>query len=160
MTTPANPLRLQVRDRVVAVLKAITAGADYFYTPGVVEKRFVHWAEAKAFPTYMVCPGSGGRIEIESTQNYDEDMMLSIKCDVKDSEDPGAMLEKCLHDIRRAIDIDSRSGAAGSLGALTVEAVFEEGPTTDDGYLSLEGFGFFDQPLRVRIGLGSNYGNP
>jgi hypothetical protein len=159
MTTPANPLRLQIIDRIVAVLKAIAAGAEYFYTPKV-EKRFVHWAEAKYFPTYMVFPGSGGHIEIESTQNYDEDMIVSIKGIVKDSVDPGSVIEKCLCDIRRAIDIDSRSGAVGTLGALAVETAFEEGPTTDDGYLSLEGFGFFDQPLRVKIGLGSNYGNP
>jgi hypothetical protein len=158
MSIPTTPPRLLVLERIVTVLKSIAAGANYFYTPKV-EKRFVHWAEANYFPTYMVFPGSGGRIEIESTQNYDEDMIVSIKGIVKDSIDPGSVIEKCLCDIRRAIDIDSRSGVAGTLGALTNEAVFEEGPTTDDGYLSLEGFGFFDQPLRVKIGLGSNYGN-
>jgi len=152
---PAIPLRLQVINRIVAVLQGISTGATYFYTPGAVIKRFVHWAEAKSFPTYMVFTGSGGTIELSGAagdaSEYTEDFFVSIKGWVKDSVDTVTRLENCIADIRKAIDADSRSGAAGSLGALAVETRIEESPETDDGYLSLEGMGFFDQKVRISI---------
>jgi len=154
---PAVPLRLQVINRIGAVLQAIVAGADYWYTPdpGAVVKRFVLWTEAVHFPTYMVFTGSGGKVELSGAagddSEYTEDFYVSVKGIVKDSMDTVTRLEKCIADIRKAIDADSRSGAAGSLGALAVEVRIEESPETDDGYLSLEGFGFFDQKVRVSI---------
>jgi hypothetical protein len=155
MTTPATPLRLQVIDRIVAVLQGISTGATYFYTPGEVAKRFIHWSECKAFPTYMVFTASGGKVELSGAagddSEYTEDFYVSIKGIVKDSVDTVTKLERCIADIRKAIDADSRSGAAGSLGVLAVETRIEDSPETDDGYLSLEGMGFFDQKIRVSI---------
>jgi hypothetical protein len=152
---PAIPLRLQAINRIVAVLQAISAGATYFYTPGAVVKRFVHWGECKSFPTYMVFTASGGKVELSGAagddSEYTEDFYVSVKGIVKDSVDTVTRLENCIADIRKAIDADSRSGAAGSLGVLAVETRIEESPETDDGYLSLEGFGFFDQKIRVSI---------
>jgi hypothetical protein len=152
---PAVPLRLQVIDRIVAVLQAITTGATYFYTPGAVVKRFVHWTECKAFPTYMVFTGSGGTVELSGAagddSEYTEDFFVSVKGIVKDSVDTVTRLENAIADIRKAIDADSRSGAAGTLGALAVETRIETSPETDDGYLSLEGMGFFDQKIRISI---------
>jgi len=152
---PAIPLRLQIINRVVAVLQGITAGATYFYTPGAVVKRFVLWTEAKSFPTYMIFTGSGGKVELSGAagddSEYTEDFFISVKGIVKDSVDTVTRLENSIADIRKAIDADSRSGAAGSLGALAVETRIEDSPETDDGYLSLEGFGFFDQKIRVSI---------
>lgn len=149
---PANPRRLQVLDRIVAVLQTITAGDDYFFTPGEVVRRFVHWSEAKVFPTYMVFAASGGKVELSGAPDlYDEDVMVSVKGIVRHPEDTVSLIEKALRDVRRAINEDAKSGAAGSLGVLAVETRIEEGPETDDGYLSIEGFGFFDQRIRVRI---------
>jgi len=152
---PTAPLRLQVIDRIVAVLQGISTGATYFYTPGTVAKRFIHWAECKSFPTYMVFTGSGGKVELSGAagdeSEYTEDFYVSVKGIVKDSVDTVTRLENSIADIRKAIDADSRSGAAGSLGALAVEVRIEDSPETDDGYLSLEGFGFFDQKVRVSI---------
>ncbi len=156
MTTPStDPLRLQIINRIVAVLQAITAGATYWYTPGAVNKRFTHWSECKSFPTYSVSTASGGKVELSGAagddSEYTEDFYVSIKGVVKDSVDTVTRLERALADVRKAIDADSRSGAAGTLGALGVETRIEESPETDDGYLSLEGFGFFDQKVRVSI---------
>ena len=160
MTTLAVPLRLQVIDRIVAVLKGIVAGAVYFYTPGGVEKRFVHWTEAKNFPTYMVFTGSGGTVGLSGAaggdSEYTEDFFVSVKGIVKDSEDTVTRLERCIADVRKAIDLDSQSGEPGTLGAIAVQTTFEDSPDTDDGYLSLEGFGFFDQ--RVRVSIAGNMG--
>jgi len=150
---PDSPKRLQVIDRIVSVLQSIQAGTDYFYTPGSVSKRFVHWSEAPGYPCYMVFSGSGGVIEataqavpyVEHTETFE----VSIKGYVKDDTDTVSMMEKCLVDIKKAIYADFRSRASGSLGNLAVNLEFDEPPTTDDGYLSLEGFGFFD--LRVKV---------
>jgi hypothetical protein len=153
MSNPsANPLRLQVIDRIVAVLEAITAGASYWYTPGQVEKRFVHWTEAKDFPCYSVSDASGGTMELAGIPyNYDETFFVSIKGIVQDTEDTVTKLNRALRDVRAAIQADNISTAAGSLGLLAVDCRFEAPPDTDDGYLSLEGFGFFDQRLKITV---------
>ena len=157
MPSPANPKRLQVVDRVVVVLSAITAGANYFYTPCLpVRKRFVHWAEASGLnpdnPFYMVFSATGGKVELGGAPDlYDEDFYISIKGYVKDHVDTETKKERAIRDIRKAINDDSKSGVAGSLGTLCIEVAIEEPPETDNGYLSLEGFGFFDQRIRIRI---------
>jgi len=155
MTTPAVPLRLQIINRIVDVLQGITTGATYFYTPGDVAKRFIHWSEAKSFPTYMVFSAPGGTVELSGAagddSEYTEDFFVSVKGIVKDSTDTVTKLERCIADVRKAIDADSRSGAAGTLGVLAVQTRIEDSPETDDGYLSLEGFGFFDQKVRISI---------
>lgn len=152
MPSPTDPKRLQVIDRIVTVLTAITAGANYFYTPYAVQKRFVHWAEAAGFPLYMVFSATGGKVELGGAPDlYDEDFLVSIKGYVQDSTDTVSKMERAIRDIRKAINDDSKSGAAGSLGAMCVEVAIEEPPETDNGYLSLEGFGFFDQRIRIKI---------
>lgn len=150
MTTPASaPLRLQIIDRMVAVLQAITAGADYWYKPAAVVKRLMAVEECADFPTYMVFPVSGGTIEhTGSPDQYDEDMEVLIKGYVKDEADPVTKLERCLRDVRRAINEDSKSGTAGALGTLAVETRFESSPEME---FSIDGFGGFDQRVRVKI---------
>lgn len=149
MTTPAIPLRLQILDRLVAVLTAIVAGTDYFYTPIDVVKRLLAIDECSAFPTYMVFPVSGGPIELSGAPDeYDEDMEILIKGYVKDTLDPVTMAERCLRDVRRAINEDSISGDAGTLGVLAVETRIEASPEME---FSIDGFGAFDQRIRVKI---------
>lgn len=155
MSAPAIPKRLQVIDRIVEVLKGIETGSVYFYTPGSVNKRFTHWAECKAFPTYSVSAASGGEVALSGAagddSEYTEDFFVSVKGIIKDSEDTTTKIELCLSDVRKAIDADSRSGAVGSLGVLAVETRIEASAETDDGYLAVEGYGFFDQRVRVSI---------
>jgi len=150
MAQPNDPISLKVLNRIVTVLRAITAGANYFYTPYQVSKRFVHWGEADGFPVYMVFRDSGGRIETSGTDLYDEDMTITIKGIIQDEEDTVTKMERAIRDVRKAINDDAKSGAAGSLGVLAVETRIEEAPETDNGYLSLEGYGYFDQKIRVK----------
>ena len=154
----ANPIRLQVIDRVVTVLGAVTAGADYFFTPGRVVKRWVHLDEINAFPCYMVTAGEkGGQIITSGAPDvYEETFYISVKGVIKDSSDTVTKCEQALRDIRKAINTDSMSGASGSLGAITDSIKCTEGPDMDDGYLSLEGYGFFDQ--RVEVQIHGNFG--
>jgi len=149
---PTNPLRLQVQDRIAVVLLSIVAGNDYFYTPHKVLRRFILPIEATGFPTYSVHPDSGGTIDLSGAPDlYDEVFYVSVKGYVQDTLNPGAKLEKSIRDVRKAINEDSKSGTVGSLGNLCVQVTFEKSPETDDGYLSLEGFGYFDQQVRVQI---------
>ena len=157
MSQPSDPKRIVIRDRTITVLKAITKGSDYFYEPFDVTKRFIHWREAKGFPTYMVHFDSGGENVTLSSHQFDSAFYLSIKGIVRgDAEDPQTALIRANRDIQKAIDYDSHSGGAGSLVELGVLVKFEEQPITDNGYLAVEGFGFFDQ--RVRFQLISEYG--
>ena len=157
MPAPTDPKRLQVINRVVAVLQAITAGASYFYTPYAVVKRFFHWKEVTGFPVYMVFSDSGGSIVLAGAPDlYDEDFYINIKGYVQDNNDTVTVLERAIRDVQYAINQDSKSGVAGTLGTLAIETRMEESPETDNGYLSLEGFGFFD--MRIRVKISGDYG--
>lgn len=149
---PTDPLSLKTIDRIITVLKAITAGDDFFFTPYDVAKKFVHWEEAKVKagkPLYMVFRDSGGSIEFAGTDLYDEHWYLNVKGYVKDNSDTVTPLTRAIRDIRKAINDDSKSGDAGTLGALGVQTTFDEPPETDNGYLSVVGLGFFDQRVKV-----------
>ena len=157
MPSPTNPKRLQIRDRIVTVLTAITAGANYFYTPAKVLCRLVHLKEADAFPTYCVTHDSGGE-NIDLTDNsYDSTFYISVYGYVRDESDPTAALIKAVRDVERAINEDWKSGASGTLGVLAVRILFPEPPETDNGILALDGsFGYFN--LRVRFTVTGDWG--
>jgi len=157
--SPTDSLTLQAIDRVITVLKAIVAGDDYFYTPYDVAKKFIHWQESPVTPTkphYMVFRDSGGSIEFSGTNQYDETWYINIKGYVKDNADTVTKMERAIRDIRKAINDDSKSAEAGSLGVIAVQTIFEAPPETDNGYLSSEGFGFFD--MRVKVITSGDFG--
>lgn len=150
---PTNPLTQQIIDRIIAVLAAITAGDNFFYTPAAVAKRFVLWREASFTPSkpyYMVFRDSGGVVNYIGENLYCEDWNITVKGYVQDNSDTVTKLERAIRDIRKAINDDSKSEAAGTLGALGAAVTIEEPPETDNGYFSLEGIGFFDQRIRIR----------
>lgn len=151
---PTNPLTQQIIERVVTVLAAITTGSNYFYTPADVIKRYVHWREAGLSPDnplYMVFRDSGGVITYIGENNYCADYFINVKGYVQDNSDTVTKLERAIRDVCKAINDDSKGESAGTLGALAAAVTIEEPPETDNGYLSLEGIGFFDQRIRVRI---------
>jgi hypothetical protein len=156
MPTPAsNPLRLQAIDRVVAVLTAITAGADYWFTPGQVIKRYVPFEEVQCEVTYMVFAGTGeGSVELAGaagdSSTYFEDVFITIKGTVRSDVDTASMVSKCIRDIRKAIDTDARSGVAGTLGGISIEARMEKAPITDNGWFERMNYGEFEIQLRVK----------
>jgi len=151
---PTNPLTQQVIERVITVLEDITAGDDFFYTPFAVIKRYVHWREARftaTKPLYMVFRDSGGVITAIGENLYCEDYFINIKGYVQDPSDTVTKLERAIRDIKKVINDDSKGETVGTLGTLAAAVTIEEPPETDNGYLSLEGIGFFDQRIRVRI---------
>ena len=154
MAPGTNPLTQQIIERIITVLEAITTGSDFFYTPTAVTKRFVHWREASFTadkPYYMVFRDSGGEINYIGDNNYRADYFINVKGYVKDNNDTVTRLERAIRDVCKAINDDSKGETAGSLGIIAAAVTIEEPPETDNGYLSLEGIGFFDQRIRIRI---------
>jgi len=148
---PVNPKRLQVRDRVIALLTAITAGASYFFTTVKVFPKTVLETECPGYPCASVHPDSGGEIAESTSNSYDETFYLSVEGLVKDLDDPGAAVLKWNRDIRKAIDDDHRNGGAGSLATLAVLCEIREPPETDNGFFSGKGFGWFKQRIKFMV---------
>jgi hypothetical protein len=153
MAVPTTPLRLAVIDRMLVVLKAISAGASFFYTPYAVQKRLMHFKECGGFPTYMIFMGAAsGAPEAHLDSEYVETLTLSVQgwVDMELGE-PQSKLCKCIRDVQKAINDDSKSTVVGSLGQLTSGMCDIGGCETDNGGFSLEGFAFFDQTITVKI---------
>lgn len=151
MSLPAELKRVQILDRVVEVLKAIRAGSSYFATPASVEKRLRHWKEVSRGPAYSVHVDSGGEATTELGHNRTETFYLNVKGVVLDEKDPATAIAHAARDIRYAIDTDYLSKATGALGTLCIGLFFDEPPDTDNGYLSLEGKGQFEQRVRIVV---------
>jgi len=153
MAAPTSPLRLQVIDRVLAVLKEINAGTSFFYTPYEVVKRLKNFNECGGFPTYMVFFGSAsGSPEAHLDNEYVETLTLSIQgwVDMELGE-PQTKLCKCIRDVQKAINDDSKSTVTGSLGQLTSGMCDIGSVETDNGGFSLQGFAFFEQQVSVKL---------
>ena len=151
---PTNPLSQQCIDRIVVVLAAITAGDNFFYTPFDVIKEYMIWREAKLTadkPLYMVARASGGVITQIGEHLYEMEFYVSVQGYVQDPSDAVTRLCRAIRDIQKAINDDSKSEVAGTLGELSAAVTMEESPETDNGYFSPEDVGWFDQRIRIRI---------
>lgn len=157
MAPSVKPLRLQIIERIVAKLKTIAAGSTYWFTAGKVLQQVIHPMEVEADVTYCVTAGEGGGgITVEGAAGdatcYWEDFIVAIKGYIRTDGNPAEILEKAVHDVRTAIDEDSRDRAtAGSLGNLAIAVTLERSPETDNGYGSVVGMGWFDLQVRCRI---------
>jgi hypothetical protein len=153
MAYPTTPLRLQVIDRAVTVLQAISAGTSYFYTPYAVQKRLMHWKECGGFPTYMIFMSRSEEPERHLDNEYMTAYTISVQgwVDLEMGE-PQSKLCKCIRDVEKAINEDSKSTTAGSLGALASNGLVDIGAVeTDNGGFSLEGFAFFEQLVSIKL---------
>ena len=150
MSAPTASKRLQVINRVVTVLGAITAGSDYFYTPAQVTKGFV--AVPTGYPVYEVLSASGGEIGLHLDQQNVESFFIRIIGKVQGSTDCVTLIENALRDVRKAINEDFKPGAgAGSLITLATDMRIETPP--DIAY-EFEGFGPFNafaQMIRFQV---------
>lgn len=156
---PTDPKSLQIINRIYDVLRAIQAGENYFYTPFKVARRFMDYNECEGYPTYSVFRGEPAGGSAYAGENlWDEDFFINIYGIIQHDSDTVTVMERAIADIRKAIDDDSRSGAANTLGdgVMCVDVRFDEPPWTDEGILSNEGFGFFH--IRLRVIMSGEYG--
>lgn len=150
-----DPKRLQIINRIVTVLGAIAAGANYHYTPRQVAKGFV--SEPRGFPVYEVVTGPGGDIRDHSDFQAEETFTVSVLGTVQDAQDVATKLERALKDVRRAISRDLRPEAgAGSLRTLADWAGFDG--QADVNY-DFDGKGFFAAfSQRIKFTLSGELG--
>lgn len=146
----ADPKRLQVIDRVVSVLKSISAGADYFYTPMEVCKGFK--AALRGYPAYLVLSASGGEIMQHLDQQLDEAFYVEIRGAVQDVGDVVTPLERALRDVRKALNDDFKPEAgAGSLITLATSMMIDTPPEIDYEFEGQGFFGYFVQRIRFQV---------
>ena len=152
---PTASKRLQVIDRVVVVLGAIVAGANYFYTPAQVTKGFV--AVPTGYPVYEVLSASGGEIELHLDQQNTEAFYIVIVGKVQGSTDCVTLIENALRDVRKAINDDFKPAAgAGSLGTLATDMRIDTPP--DIAY-EFEGIGLFNAfAQRIKFQVSGEWG--
>ena len=150
---PTAPIRVTVINRILTVLGAISAGDTYFYTPHktVEDSEGVDFALAKNGPLYILFLGEGeSAIDVVGRETYDETFYPIIRGVVHARSGIITKMLKSNKDVRKAIDTDSKSGAAGSLGALCVQVRIDESPEWFYFEDSME-FAGFDQRIRVQI---------
>lgn len=146
----ADPLRLQVINRIVEVLKNITAGADYFFTPVAVAKGFV--VSPSGYPAYAVRSETGGEIEMHSDAQFAESFYVSIHGAVQEIGDVVTPLERAIRDVRKAIETDFQPAAgAGSLITLATNIQFDAPPDINYGPEGQGPLAFFRQRLKVMV---------
>jgi len=147
---PSDPIRLQVIDRIVEVLNGIQEGDTYFHSPRHVAKGFI--AEPQGYPIYMVRSESGGDIEMHGDAQFAETFYVTINGRMQEIGDVVSPMERCLRDVRKAIDTDFRSGAAaGSLVTLATLVTFDAPPDISYDVDSNGPFAEFSQRVRITI---------
>lgn len=150
---PSEPLRLTILKRFETVLAAITAGDDYFFTPHIVSKHPIEYELAKFGVLYQIFSGDEAG-PVDYTVGHvtrDETFYVNVQGIVHDRADLTTKLERALVDIRKALDTDSISSTAGTLGQLTDYAKMDESATM--AYFSDEedDFALFNQKWIVHI---------
>lgn len=149
MAYPTTPRLITIIDRVVEILKNITAGDDYFYTVG--ENVFLglrSYAEATSFPFDSVYLGSDHRPPeyLPDHQVYKYPRILVAGITDEEAGEPIKKMVKHLADVQKAIEADLKSTETGSLGQL-VQWGHLGSVITDEGELGLEGAAGFRQDI-------------
>lgn len=147
MSYPTDPKSVRVRERIIAVLRDIVEGDDYFYTPGVVYDNYKNWKEREAFPAYQVYFGSGGEWKSYGGLSAEETFSVIVYGEFKERDEAPRAVRCGLRDVRKAVMDDA---AATSLDgtALRVTLGLAE---TDEGKGALVGSGWFTQEFLITI---------
>ena len=150
---PTDPLTLQVADRFEAVLDSIEAGTNYFYTPQKVSKYPLDFEDAKFGNLYEVFVGeeAGSFVEVIGREAYDATFFITVVGTVFDRSDLVTKLIKSWRDVVYAIDQDSKSSTAGTLGVLGVQVRVDEGYEASYYAEGHDGFANFKQKFRCQI---------
>jgi hypothetical protein len=147
---PEVSKRYQVLVRAKEVLSSISAGDDYFFTPGHVEIGIRSIDEVKAFPAYFLSIGTAGEVSEYGSGFTWEAFDLVVDGWVKGNEDLPLMVEKAISDVRKAIMADYENLTSG-LGSIVLTLKIKGGPETDEGALASLGFGFFEQRFMITV---------
>jgi hypothetical protein len=156
MSYPDDPKTLQVLNRIIEVLAAISPADGFFYPVGEgnVIRGVKGWDEITSFPFDMVYLGPE-----HSAPEYQTDglvlkfptVQIEGYVDARGEDDTITRLIKHLADVQRAVNDDSKPGAgADSLGVIAHYARVGIAET-DDGMLAGEGKAGFKLSIQCCI---------
>ena len=151
---PADPLRLQVMNRVKTVLQAIQSGSEYFYTPHEVILGRKNPEKLTGCPTYMIWPEKGSVRSNEIGHVHHETLPIIIWGKTKSNDDLLTTNERAVRDVRKAISEDMKLKTAGTLGALAYQMETKESPITDYDYEHKEAYFL----LRIEFTFSGDFG--
>jgi len=145
----ADPKRIQVRDRFITVLGAITVAGGYYHTPDLVTKSPIQYAKDPGKIRLIAYTDEGGEIANHSGA-VDETFYVGVEGYIENQDDPNKVAEEVLQDVRRAIDADAKNPSAGYLGGLCLQVVMDESANVDNE-MAMEGINRFFQKFRCMI---------
>lgn len=102
---PIDPIDEQILAKIDARLKALVAGATYFYTPGDVARDWKNWDEVKGFPFYGVIEGRRAR-PIDTFTMVTARLAVTIVGWVKSDAQRRIVLNRAIADVVRACYAD------------------------------------------------------
>jgi hypothetical protein len=156
MSYPTDPKTLQVLNRIIEVLAAISPADGFFYPVGEgnVIRGVKAWDEITAFPFDMVYLGpehSAPEYQMDGLVLKFPTIQIEAYVDSRGDDDTVTKLIKHLADVQRAINDDTKSGSgAGSLGVIADYAKVGIAET-DDGMLAGEGLAAFKLSIQCQI---------
>jgi hypothetical protein len=142
----ADPIRLQVTERFIAVLEGIVGGEDYWMTPAEVQSWSNPSIELSVYPTYQVYIEGGNAPENEMGGRFEQEVAVIVKVIDQDNTDLVKRLERSRRDIIKAVMADL-SGGAGSLAELSSTIRVD----ADTIIFGLDGFGSLEQRFLVTL---------
>jgi hypothetical protein len=147
MSYPTDPKSVLVRERVLALLRDIVAGDDFYFTPGYVWDNYKAWNEIDADYSLEVYFGEGGEPTPYAGLQMEEPFILIVHGRIGKSEDPPGDVRKAMRDVRKAIMDDAAGGTLASLAA----RVKLGASRTDGGQEASLGSGWFEQEFSITI---------
>jgi hypothetical protein len=150
MSYPAELKSVLVRERIIEVLRDISAGDDFFFTPGVVYDNYKNWKEQEAFPAYSIFFGAGGEWKEYAGLQAAETFVVIVHGDFKDDQNAPKSVRQGIRDVRKAIMDDMATGGEDSLATLC-DHITLGATATDNGQGAMIGSGYFDQEFSITI---------
>ncbi len=142
---PTDPIDEQILQKIEARLKAIVAGAAYFYTPMDVGRDWKNWDEARGFPCYGVIEGRRAR-PIDTFTKIDAQLTVIIIGWVKHDSERRIHLNRAIADVVRAVYTDESWGGLALITKVT-EIV------TDEAAVVAKPHAYFELTLAIEYQL-------
>ena len=144
------PKKALIANRILAVLKSVTAGDDFYVTPLDV---FLGYKQSvSGYPALSVRDEPGGVVENGGDYFVSETFYLAVHGEVRDAGDVVTPRLLVLRDVRKAITDDFKGEAgAGSLRTLADDICIEGAPELQDGPEGTGFFGYFKQKIKVLV---------
>lgn len=115
---PTDPVDEQILQKIETRLKAIDAGATYFYTPGEVARDWKNWDEINACPFYGVIEGRRER-PIDTYTTIEARMTVTIVGWVKHDAQRRIVLNRAIADVIRSVYVDESWGGLALITKVT-----------------------------------------